>query len=100
MEITNVDADSKREHISNKESISTLLDEILLICKNDNRIFNTEKIVELENEELELFNKIEKQENLIKDSRNIERDLELKINETNEYIFSKKSELLRLLGSE
>lgn len=100
MEILKTDTNSKQEHITNKETISTLLDEILLICKNDNRIFDNKKLVTLEVQENELKEKIVKQERLINDSRNIERDLELRLNETSEFISSKRNELLRLLGSE
>ena len=100
MEILKSDTNSKQEHITNKENISIILDEIILICKNDKTIFNNENIIKLEAQEDEIKNKIVKQEGLITESRNIERTLELKTNEINEYIKMKRSELLTSLGSE
>ena len=88
------------EHIPNGDSISNIVDEIFLICKNDKKIFSNEKLEEFEKNIEGKKKNILKQEKLLTDSYDIEHQLNEKIKQLNNVIESKRITLIEALGGE
>jgi len=100
MELLKTDNSITLEHKSNKETFSSIIDEIFIICKNDKKNFNHEKLNEIEYRINELKGKITKQENLLIEAKKIEDNLDNNIFEVNEYNRKTKVKLLETLGSD
>lgn len=83
-----------------KELLPNILDQILLICKEDenfkiyNDLDNYEKIIESSKR------KLNKKKQLLEQSKEIENKLMNELKELDEDIFKKRNNLLKELGSE
>ena len=88
------------EHITRKDAISSILDEIFLICKQDKRFFKTDRINKIEDKIEEVENRIKKQNELTSESKKIEEDLDRKNKHLGNNIENKRIKLLESLGSE
>lgn len=87
------------EHKPNRDSISTILDEIFLVCSSDNKIFNNEKLKK-EDEKIKVLNKkTGKQKSLLKDSVELEKQLNEKIKQLENVIESKRITLIERIDN-
>jgi len=95
------DSDSKLEQIqNNRDFISSVLDEIFLICRSDSAFHEVKTQIEGVDDKLETFNKrLRKQTNLLEQSNQIEQDVKQKIAILNDQTFKMRAELLEQLGS-
>lgn len=100
MEIKNNKLEKNSEHNSNGDSITGIIDEIFLICKQDQRYFKNEKYTFIESELDSLLEKLNKQKSLVKESEDVEKQLDDKNKTLDNFIQSKKFEILGDLGSE
>ncbi len=100
MELLKSESNDKPEHKSNKESFSSIVDEIFIICKHDKANFNHDKLHEIEAKISELKDKEKKQESLLTEALKIEKDLDSKISNDLNYISKTRARLLESLGSE
>lgn len=99
MEILKTNLTSEREH-NTKETFSSIIDEIFIICQNDKKIFNHEKLHDIEARINELKDKEKQKDNLLIEAKKIEDSLDKKLIEDNTYINRSKEKLLEKLGSE
>jgi hypothetical protein len=100
MELLKSELTDKPEHKSNKESFSSIVDEIFTICKHDKSNFNHDKLHEIELRVSELKGKESKQDALLIEALRIEKDLDTKISNDLSYISKTRAKLLESLGSE
>ena len=100
MEIKNSKPAENLEHNLNGDSITGIIDEIFLICKEDKTYFRNAKYDTVEKELNLLEDKLNKQVNLVKESEDIEKQLNEKNKTLEDFIQKKKFEILSSLGSE
>jgi len=101
MEIKRTDSYSGKEHIHRKSDfLSSVLDQIFLICKADKHFSVKKRIEEVENE-LEVFKKkVSKQDNLLEQAEKILSEVNEKLASLESENFKTRVELLEALGSE
>ena len=90
----------KVEHKQNEKFLSTVLDKIFAISKQDDSFSIKNKNVKLDGEIKRLISKCNKQKSLLEKANQIETDINKKITDIEEQNFSMKSRLLEILGSE
>jgi len=100
MELLKSDFKSTSEHNTNKETISSIIDEIFLICKNDTRFVNYDQVKKLDIIINDLKDKEIKQNQMIENAKTIDDDFEKKLVDLEIFIIGTTSKLLESLGSE
>ena len=102
MNIVKSDADSRLEQIqNNRDFISSVLNEIFLICKVDDSFIEVgDKIKEMSEEVNLVKEKLEKQDQLLSESTQLKIDVEKKIQILDKENSRIRKELLTKLGSE
>jgi len=101
MNIVKSDANTKLEQIqNNRDFISSVLDEIFIICREDENFLKVRKGVESIDFELSTIQeKLEKQNSLINRSESLKKDIIIKLSIIENENEEMKIELLRRLGS-
>ncbi len=101
MKIIKSNANSSLEQIqNNRDFISSALDEIFLICREDDNFAKSRKKVEsIDTEANNLQFKIDKQNNLLQQSKHIKNELLTKLSILESENENVKNTLLRKLGS-
>jgi len=101
MNIVKSDANTKLEQIqNNRDFISSVLDEIFIICREDENFLKVRKGVESIDFELSTIQeKLEKQNSLINRSESLKKDIVTKLSIIENENEEMKIELLRRLGS-
>ena len=101
MRIVKTDSDLKIEQIqNNRDFISSVLDEIFLICRNDVVFKSVKNKIGDVDTQVETFNKkLEKQTSLVSHAKEIEKDVRQKIAIIDEQNEKMKDALLEQLGS-
>ena len=82
------------------QTFSLIIDEIIAICKEDERFFDNSKINKIEDDEVKINEKIKKKMNLLLKSDDLKEDITKKLKMIDQEIFNKRSDLLERLGSE
>jgi len=100
MELLKSDLNSNLEHKTNKETISSIIDEIFLICKNDRRFINYDQVKKLDEVINILKEKDDRHNKLLENSKTIDEDFNNKLKDLDIYITNTTSKLLESLGSE
>lgn len=101
MKIVKTDANNRVEHIkNNRDFISSALDEIFVICREDgNFVKARSKVQGLDGEVAVLQQQVNKQNNLLEKSQSIKSDILTKLSILENENENVKNELLRKLGS-
>jgi len=101
MNIVKSDANTKLEQIqNNRDFISSVLDEIFIICREDENFLKVRRGVESIDSELSMIqDKLEKQNSLINRSESLKKDIVTKLSIIENENEEMKIELLRRLGS-
>jgi len=102
MRILKTDTDNQREQIQNdRDFISSVLDEIFLICREDKNFLKVRKNVETVDAEMKtILEKLETQNSLLNRSITLKNDILKKLSILDNENENMKIELLKKLGSE
>ena len=101
MEVKKTDSYSGKEHIHKKtDFLSSVLDQIFLICKTDKHFSVKKRIDEIELEIRVLKKKMSKQDSLLNQAEEISVDVSEKLSSLESKNFKVRVELLETLGSE
>ena len=91
----------KREQKENNEDfLSTVLNQVFAIAKNDKNFSSKEKNSGMEKEISSLHAKVVKQKKLLDQANKIQDETSKKLKDIDEQNFAMKSRLLEILGSE
>jgi len=91
--------DELKEPSKNSDFLSEVVSTIFSICKTDPNFSGKDQLKEIDNELNDLNQKIEKQNSLLSQSKNIKETLEKKTNILKTGIEEQKEQLLETLGS-
>ncbi len=90
----------KREHKQNNNFLSTILDRVFAICKEDKNFSSKSKTDQMDSKIISLKEKIKKQENLLVKAKEIEENTKIQLDDIGEQNYTMKVRLLEILGSE
>jgi len=85
---------------NNEDFLSTVLNQVFAIAKQDKNFSSKRKNDNLDEEIKTLETKIKKQQNLLEQAKKIEDETFKKVKDLDEQNFAMKSRLLEILGSE
>lgn len=85
---------------STEQTMPMIMNTIISICKNDKVLFKNENTSKISDELKELDMKIKKQNDLLNQSEEIDKNLSTKLNLIDSEIYSLRASLLEELGSE
>lgn len=91
---------TKKTTANIEKTIPVIMSEIISICKEDKVLFDNKNLDNIEKEISDIDFKINKQQSLIMQSEELNKDIESKLNLLENEIYSIRTTLLEELGSE